>query len=144
MKENRNFDTLVFIIGPSLPSPHSDICTTLADVPYKNPDNIMGKGTTPQNLVISWTTMPQIEHNAPRFMYRVYYRRDIPGERWTIQDINDWRKNNLLVENQPTYQRYKIKVVAINERGESKATAEEVAGYSGEDGTIHNEKLFYY
>jgi len=134
----------VFIIGPSLPSPHSEICTTPTDVPYKNPDNVIGKGTTPQNLVISWTTMPQLDHNAPRFMYRVYYRRDIPGERWTIQDINDWKKNNLLVENQPTYQKYKIKVIAINEKGESKATADEVSGYSGEDGTIRDEKLFYY
>lgn len=120
--------------GPSLPSPHSDVCTTLPDVPYKNPDNVMGKGTTPQNLVISWTTMPQIEHNAPRFMYRVYYKRDIPGERWSIQDINDWKKNNLLVENQPTYQKYKIKVIAINEKGESTAPVNEVTGYSGEDG----------
>lgn len=99
----------------------------------------MGKGTTPQNLVISWTTMPQVEHNAPKFMYRVYYKRDIPGEKWNIIDISDWRRNNLLVENQPTYQRYKIKVVAINERGESTATADEVIGYSGEDGTIHDE-----
>lgn len=134
----------MFIIGPSLPSPHSYICTTPSDVPYKNPDNVIGKGSTPQNLVISWTTMPQIDHNAPRFMYRVYYRRDIPGERWTIQDINDWKKNSLVVENQPTYQKYKIKVIAINEKGESKATADEVSGYSGEDGTIRDEKLFYY
>ncbi|XP_025162697.1 neuroglian isoform X2 [Harpegnathos saltator] len=120
-------------IGTSLPSPHSEVCTTSPDVPYRNPDNVIGKGTTPQNLVISWTTMSQIEHNAPRFMYRVYYKRDIPGERWTIQDVNDWRKNNLQVDNQPTYQRYKIKVGAINERGESKAMPVEVIGYSGED-----------
>ncbi|XP_020282519.1 neuroglian isoform X2 [Pseudomyrmex gracilis] len=120
-------------IGPSLPSPHSDVCSTLPDVPYKNPDNVRGNGTTPQNLVISWTTMPQIEHNAPRFMYRVYYKRDIPGDNWIIQDINDWKKNSLVVDNQPTYQRYKIKVVAINEKGESRTPAEEIIGYSGED-----------
>lgn len=118
----------------SLPSSHSETCTTFSDVPFKNPDNVMGKGTTPQNLVITWTSMPQIDHNAPRFMYRVYYKRDIPGERWTIQDINDWKRNSLQIDNQPTYQRYKIKVVAINERGESKAPAIEVTGYSGEDG----------
>ncbi|XP_077267327.1 neuroglian isoform X6 [Temnothorax americanus] len=120
-------------IGPSLPSPHSDVCTTEQDVPYKNPDNIMGKGTTPQNLVISWTTMPQIEHNAPHFKYRVYYKRDIPGETWATADIYDWRKNNYLVDNQPTYQRYKIKVIASNAKGESKAAANEIIGYSGED-----------
>lgn len=78
--------------------------------------------------------MPQIEHNAPRFMYRVYYKRDIPGEKWNIQDINDWRKNSLQVDNQPTYQRYKIKIVAINERGESRAMPDEITGHSGEDG----------
>lgn len=96
----------------------------------------MGKGTTPQNLVISWATMPQIDHNGPRFMYRVYYKRDIPGEDWIVQDINDWRKDSLLVDNQPTYQRYKIKVSAINEKGESQVPAKEVIGYSGEDGKL--------
>lgn len=119
-----------------MPSPHSDVCTTLPDVPYKNPDNVVGKGTTPQNLVISWTVMAQIEHNAPKFMYRVYYKRDIPGEKWTIEDINDWKKNSLVVDNQPTYQRYKVKVVAINEKGECRVPPQEVTGYSGEDGSL--------
>lgn len=80
--------------------------------------------------------MAQIEHNAPKFMYRVYYKRDIPGEKWTIEDINDWKKNSLVVDNQPTYQRYKIKVVAINEKGECRIAPEEVIGYSGEDGLL--------
>ena len=120
--------------GTSLPSPHSEVCTTETDVPYKNPDNVMGKGTTPQNLVISWTTMPQIEHNGPKFMYKIFYRRDIPGENWVTVDVHDWRKNNVLVENQPTYQKYRIKVVTINEKGECRIPAEEVIGYSGEDG----------
>ena len=29
-------------IGPSLPSDHSKMCSTPADVPYKNPDNVEG------------------------------------------------------------------------------------------------------
>ena len=94
----------------------------------------MGKGTEPTNLVITWTVMPQIEHHAPRFMYRVYYKRDIPGEKWVIEDINDWRTNRLQVNNQQTYQRYKIKVSAINEKGECRTQPPEVIGYSGEDG----------
>lgn len=85
--------------------------------------------------------MQQIEHNAPKFMYRVYYKRDIPGEKWTIEDINDWKRNNLVVENQPTYQRYKIKVVAINERGECRISPQEVAGFSGEDGSLLSSHL---
>lgn len=77
--------------------------------------------------------MPQIEHNAPQFKYRVYYKRDIPGETWASLDVHDWRKNNLIVENQPTYQRYKIKVVSSNAKGDSKAAADEIIGHSGED-----------
>ncbi|XP_063976929.1 neuroglian-like isoform X2 [Diachasmimorpha longicaudata] len=120
-------------IGPSIPSPHSTVCTTQSDVPYKNPSNVMGNGTTPQNLVISWTVMPQIEHNAPRFMYRVYYRRDIPGQDWMRDDIHNWRTNTFVVDNQPTYQRYQIKVTAINEIGESRVVPDIVIGHSGED-----------
>jgi neuronal cell adhesion molecule len=42
-------------VGPSSPSSHSDMCTTQPDVPYKNPDRVEGKGSEPNNLVISWT-----------------------------------------------------------------------------------------
>lgn len=117
-----------------MPSPHSSVCTTQPDVPFKNPDNVVGKGTDAQNLVIMWTVMPQIEHNAPRFKYRVYYKRDIPGEKWTIEEVNDWKMNRFVVNNQPTYQRYKIKVGAINAKGECRVPPVEILGYSGEDG----------
>lgn len=53
---------------------------------------------------------------------------------WATADIYDWKKNKFLVENQSTYQRYKIKVVASNAKGESRASAKEIIGYSGEDG----------
>jgi len=42
-------------IGPSLPSLHSDVCTTPPDVPYRNPDGVEGRGTAPDNLEIRWT-----------------------------------------------------------------------------------------
>ncbi|XP_031786698.1 neuroglian isoform X2 [Nasonia vitripennis] len=120
-------------IGPSQPSQHSHVCTTLPDVPYNNPDNVMGRGDDPQNLVISWTVMPQIEHNAPKFKYQVYYKRDIPGEDWRIEEITNWKQNTLVINNQPTYQKYKIKVGALNEKGECREPPQEVIGYSGED-----------
>ncbi|XP_046622366.1 neuroglian isoform X1 [Neodiprion virginianus] len=120
-------------IGVSSPSSRSEVCTTQPDVPYKNPDNVEGRGTDPQNIVITWTVMAQIEHNAPKFMYRVFYKRDITGEEWTTEDVLDWKVHRLQVDNQPTYQRYKIKVVAINEKGECRQQPTEVIGYSGED-----------
>ncbi|XP_018915521.1 neuroglian isoform X2 [Bemisia tabaci] len=121
-------------IGSSQPSPHSStVCTTQPDVPYKNPDNVEGKGTEPNNMVIRWTIMPEIEHNAPRFQYRVSWKRDIPGEGWSSDDIVDWRRSEHLVSNLPTFQRYQIKVVAMNEKGQANVAAKEVIGYSGED-----------
>ncbi|EDW07901.2 neuroglian isoform X1 [Drosophila mojavensis] len=120
-------------IGPSEPSGHSDMCTTQPDVPYKNPDNVVGQGTEPNNLVISWTPMPEIEHNAPNFQYRVSWKRDIPAAAWENKDIYNWRQDNLLIPDQPTFVKYHIKVVAINAKGESNVAAEEVIGYSGED-----------
>lgn len=120
-------------IGLSLPSSHSKVCTTLEDVPYKNPDNVEGKGTEPNNLVISWTPMPMIEHNAPKFHYRVYYKKDIPGAQWNTEEIVDWKQMQLVIPNQETFQQYRIKVVAINEKGEANVSPKEVIGYSGED-----------
>ncbi len=77
--------------------------------------------------------MPEIEHNAPKFQYRVYWKLDKEGERWKIEDIADWRIKEMVIINQPTYQPYRIKVIAHNAKGEANVAAEEVIGYSGED-----------
>lgn len=77
--------------------------------------------------------MPEIEHNAPKFKYQIYWKQDKPGEAWKVEDIADWRLKEILIPNQPTYTKYRIKVVAHNEKGEANVQAEEVIGYSGED-----------
>ncbi|KAK6624567.1 hypothetical protein RUM44_011426 [Polyplax serrata] len=120
-------------IGMSLPSGHSDVCQTQPDVPFKNPDNVEGKGTQPNNLVISWTPMPEIEHNDEGFHYVVFWKKNIPGQQWNSEDIMDWQRSKLVIPDQPTFQEYKIKVISINRRGEANVAAKEVIGYSGED-----------
>lgn len=120
-------------IGHSSPSDHSESCTTQPDVPYKNPDNVEGKGTEPNNLLIKWSPMPEIDHNAPQFHYRVSWKRDVPGNDWNKQDIYDWKLGEYLVRDTPTFQRYKIRVQAVNEKGESNVAVKEIEGYSGED-----------
>lgn len=70
--------------------------------------------------------MPEIDHNAPGFHYRVSYRRDIPGEVYTSEDVNDWRKGQLLVPNLPTFSKYIIKVIALNNLGEANVSPKEV------------------
>ncbi|XP_049882057.1 neuroglian-like isoform X1 [Pectinophora gossypiella] len=121
-------------IGPSNPSGHSQpMCTTQPDVPYKNPDNVEGKGTEPNNMIISWSKMPQIEHNGPGFYYLVSWRRNITGQPWQEQQVRDWEQTDLLVPNTPTFVPYKIKVIAVNSKGTSNVAPVEVIGWSGED-----------
>ncbi|VVD05769.1 unnamed protein product [Leptidea sinapis] len=55
---NYTFRVIAFNkIGASTPSSHSDVCTTQPDVPYKNPDNVEGKGRDPTNMVITWSVV---------------------------------------------------------------------------------------
>ena len=46
--------------------------------------------------------MPKIEQNAPGFKYNVYYKLDKPGETWNIEEIQNWKQGELLVENPGT------------------------------------------
>lgn len=77
--------------------------------------------------------MPEIDHNAPGFKYRVYYRRAIPGVPFTPVDITNWRTNRLVVDGQESYVQYEIKVSAMNDVGEANVSPNIVIGYSGEN-----------
>ncbi|XP_077547620.1 neuroglian-like [Haemaphysalis longicornis] len=120
--------------GYSPPSEASSKCSTPEDVPHKNPYGVMGRGERPDNLVISWTRMPPVEHNAPGFFYKVLWKHDdIPGAVWESRNIEDWRQDRYVVDDQPMFKRYRIKVEAHNRRGQANTAAKEVEGYSGED-----------
>lgn len=75
--------------------------------------------------------MPPIEHNGPGFVYRVCWKKDIPGEDWNCEVITDYTKHELVIKNQQKYQSYKVKVVARNIVGDSKAHQIEVVGFLG-------------
>ena len=65
--------------------------------------------------------MREIEHNAPGFQYKVYWKEDGPQKRWNIEEITDWKTDRVVIEGQPTYQQYRIKVVAHNDLGNKSA-----------------------
>lgn len=131
-------------IGLSLPSETSETCTTPEDVPYKNPDHVTGRGERPDNLVVTWTPMPPIEHNAPGFFYKVLWKRDdIASATWNSHVIEDWKQNRHVVSGQPTYTPYRIKVEAYNRLGQANTAAMEVVGYSGEDVPLVAPKEFW-
>ena len=78
--------------------------------------------------------MSEIDHNARKFRYRVYWKRNDTDAEWNQEVVTDWRRSHLLIPNQPTYVPYRIRVEAQNEYGESNIAPVEVIGYSGEDG----------
>lgn len=120
--------------GFSKPSETSVMCVTPEDIPYKNPDHVMGRGERSDNLVISWTPMPPAEHNAPGFFYRVLWKRDdLPKAPWKYRHIEDWKQDRLVLIDQPTYKPFRIKVEARNRKGKANSSAAKVVGYSGED-----------
>ncbi|OQV18931.1 Neuroglian [Hypsibius exemplaris] len=129
-------------------APSQEVCTTPPDVPFKNPDNVQGRGDTPNNLVISWTPMPQIDHNGPGFYYEVKWlpvNPDPIAQRVEQSEIiTDWQKGSLTVPNVPTYVPFDVKVVAGNALGPSKAAnAPPVRGFSGENIPTEAPKKFY-
>ncbi|KAF2352093.1 Fibronectin type III [Trinorchestia longiramus] len=121
-------------IGPSQPSKHSSVCTTPIAVPNKNPEGVEGKGTNKNNMVIKWSPMPEIEHNGPGFKYRVYWKRyDKPDSTWNTAEVVDWEQDHYVVEGQPTFKKYEIKVEAHNDMGQANVAIPTTIGWSGED-----------
>lgn len=130
-------------IGQSLPSEPSATCTSDKAQPYTNPTDVKGRGTTPHNLVISWTAMDRKHHNAPGFFYKVYWRReDLLDSEYKTQVINDWKESKLVIPDQPTYVPYRIKVEAHNSLGQSTMAPDEVIGYSGQDLPLQEPRNF--
>lgn len=120
-------------VGLSEPSLPSDACLTPPSVPHKNPDNVRAAGRSPADLTVQWTPMPPIEHNAPGFFYKVFWRRDDqPGSSWAFRVINDWHASELTVPDQPTFRPYRVKVEAHNVRGQADIAAVEMLGHSGQ------------
>ncbi len=87
--------------------------------------------------------MPQIEHNAPGFFYRVFWKRQDSDDGWMMEDIHDWQQTRFVVSNTPAYTPYTIKVEALNSRGQAYTPARHITGYSGEISVsyIYNQTL---
>ncbi|XP_064632101.1 neuroglian-like isoform X2 [Lineus longissimus] len=128
-------------IDPSEPSQHTaEVCRTAAARPDKNPGNVMVEGTTPTNLVISWTPMDKIEHNGENFEYVVEWecmdpdcQRDDLKKYSGKKEISDHNKREIIIEGQQTYKRYLVKMYTRNAIEISSAPTIIVYGYSGED-----------
>lgn len=123
-------------IGISLPSQQSyNICTTQPGVPVNNPQDVIGEGDEPGNLVIFWTPMPKIEQNGPDFKYIInWIQLDLPGASMNTEAVGTTNAWHFIVKQRYSpYQRFNISVKASNSKGDSNANLKWVVGYSGED-----------
>ncbi|XP_078021506.1 neuronal cell adhesion molecule a isoform X10 [Epinephelus lanceolatus] len=117
-------------VGYSEPSQPSSQYRTNPAAPDENPSNVKGEGTTPGNLVISWTPLTGFQANGPGLEYKVQWRqKDVDGD-WSSKTVAN--VSQFVVSETPTYIPYEIKVQALNDYGNA-PEPDVTVGYSGED-----------
>ncbi|KAM3911907.1 neural cell adhesion molecule L1 isoform 2-T2 [Leptodactylus fuscus] len=116
-------------LGPSNGSKGSDRVRTPEAAPTKNPTDVRGEGTEPNNMKITWKPMKGIDWNGPGFAYIVKWRRQNQNEEWREEKVTE---NYVLVKDTKTFVPYDIKVQSVNDLGKGPEPAH-VTGYSGED-----------
>ncbi|XP_023038875.1 neuronal cell adhesion molecule [Piliocolobus tephrosceles] len=117
-------------IGKSLPSEASEQYLTKASEPDKNPADVEGLGSEPDNLVITWKPLNGFESNGPGLQYKVSWRQKDGDDEWTSVVVANVSK--YIVSGTPTFVPYLIKVQALNDVGFAPEPAV-VMGHSGED-----------
>uniref|UniRef100_V9K9R6 Neural cell adhesion molecule L1 n=1 Tax=Callorhinchus milii TaxID=7868 RepID=V9K9R6_CALMI len=115
--------------GASLASLPSETFTTQPAAPEKNPDGVRGEGTEPNNVVISWKVLDELDWNGPELRYRVSWKQELADKDWKSLTVIS---PPLVLNNTPTFTPYKIRVQAVNQEGAAPEPRTEI-GYSGED-----------
>lgn len=122
----------------------SDVCSNQPKAPTKNPENVRGIATGPYELTISWTPMPEIEHNGPNFFYKLYWRVDDidkPNGVWKIDYITDWKKDKYVIK-YDKYGKCFFKIYAVNKFGTSSVEPLHFAILNGEGQPSQAPKKF--
>ncbi|XP_066469397.1 neural cell adhesion molecule L1 isoform X2 [Tiliqua scincoides] len=113
--------------GESDRSPPSRHYETDPAAPGRNPSDVKGEGSDPNNMIITWTPLPRIDWNAPHLHYHV---------QWRLKDHDSWNETEVevppvVVRGTPVFSPYEIKVQARNEYGKGPEPSI-FSGYSGE------------
>ncbi|KAJ3586117.1 hypothetical protein NHX12_012518 [Muraenolepis orangiensis] len=117
-------------VGKSDPSKPSELHSTPAEDPDKNPEGVRSDSTEPGTLVITWEEMHKWSFNGPEFRYRVFWMRVLgSGPKWHTSDT---AAPPFLVKDVGAYSAFNIKVQAVNGKGEG-PEPKPVIGSSGED-----------
>lgn len=108
------------------------VCKSDPDVPSMNPQNVQGKGTSQTNLVITWNPVPETFHYGPGFHYIIHWKRVDRDEKYNTVIVQDYKQSTFILEDQPTFTHYRIKVQSKNNIGVSRNELNEFDAYSGE------------
>ncbi|NXI19003.1 NCHL1 protein, partial [Irena cyanogastra] len=116
-------------VGRSQPSKPSLRYATPPAAPDKNPENIRVEASEPNEMVMKWEPLKDMEKNGPGLEYKVSWRQRGVETDWNEELV---KKHSLSVRNVPTFVPYEIKVQAVNNLG-SGPEPNITIGYSGED-----------
>ncbi|KAM3177450.1 hypothetical protein ACTXT7_004535 [Hymenolepis weldensis] len=138
-------------VGVSEPSVSTTgTCSILATAPDSNPNELYVYGTTPNNLVIQWSTMPYVEHYASNLVYLLTVRcldcNNIRPTDVNTTIISDWRTgritytkfqsgdpSNRIIQPIESYKLFEVTIQSRNDKGTSTKAATIARGYSGEN-----------
>jgi receptor-type tyrosine-protein phosphatase zeta len=123
-------------LGFSAPSLFSNsFCTTPPMIPYSNPVGVCSRQGEPDELIVTWKNMEPIDHNGEDFRYIVGYKQKDSADSEVIEiEVRNWRQEQLVIANQPTFTQYEIYVVAANQKGRAPDNKlERKIAFSGED-----------
>lgn len=136
------FRVAIFYQDKTIVSEVSSSCVSAPDAPFENPMNVKAESTTPTNLVISWEPTPIAYHRGPGFHYLVYWQRIPIDAKYNMEKIRGWREKTFVLENQPTFTHYRIKVRSANNLGVSRSSAKEILVHSAEGRPTQAPKKF--
>lgn len=132
-------------VGDSAPHPVQGECKTAPAIPERNPAGVRAEGNTPDNLVVYWEPMEREEWNGPGFHYVVEYREtdgDDDGgdggdggdddDGWKEVKVEDPYQDHVVIEDQPMFKPYQVRVAAVNDEGKAAVSPATVEGTSGQ------------
>lgn len=142
MAPGANYTFRIVAIGENgvLLSEPSEICSNKPATPSKNPDNVKSAVTGPYELTITWTPMPEIEHNGPNFHYQIYWRLD-DEPNVKIENIFDWKQDTFVAKTNK-YEKCLFKIFATNDLGTSKVEPPHFGVLNGENQPSRAPKKF--
>lgn len=129
-------------VGDSAATRVKDQCNTPAKKPDKNPTGVAAKGTSPENLMVTWKPMPREDWNGADFHYVIRYR---PKDGEDGQGVGEWRETTVpdpfadrvtitLDDDKDVkpFQPWEVQVQAVNNEGKANVVPETVEGRTGE------------